>query len=524
MVGITLVIVPAITITIHETEVAWSESGLVTQKMWVDQQSGQWISPTECSTKSSKWANVEKAYDGDVDTKAKCYELEKYEWSPFLEFMIPSTMCGKVRIYAPCSFSYQSTVDIDIYRNDTWVNIYDGPIDNRDWTEKGFAPGDVSKARVRFYIGYHGTSAEINEFDFYDIGGGVNHIEVNKPDSQDEETPPDIYYIIMDRYASADVLEEYYHFDNSEFLNFLTDKGFYVASDSQANYLKTRSSLASSLNFNYINYLTEELGEDYKDLGPIHALLEDYEVWRFLKSQGYLFVHFGSWWGPTGGNKYADMNIIYSYTPEFTRILFETTPLFPLLDKLNIFEVDDFDETHAKRFLYKFDKLHEISELEEPTFVFAHMLVPHVPCVFDAECNYVENGRSRVNYVSGLICGNKKLKDFINDLLEDSEQHPIIILQSDEGPFPSGMRNDGWEDATEDQLRKKMGILNAYYLPGVDTSGLYSSISPVNSFRVVFNEYFGTDLELLPDKSYVYYTDHPYQFLDVTDIVVKNQE
>jgi hypothetical protein len=47
-----------------------------------------------------------------------------------------------------------------------------------------------------------------------------------------------------------------------------------------------------------------------------------------------------------------------------------------------------------------------------------------------------------------------------------------------------------------------MAILNAYYLPDADTSFLYDKISPVNSFRVLFNAYFNTGYEILPDRSY----------------------
>jgi len=32
---------------------------------------------------------------------------------------------------------------------------------------------------------------------------------------------------------------------------------------------------------------------------------------------------------------------------------------------------------------------------------------------------------------------------------------------------------------------------------------MYNNISPVNTFRVIFNHYFGTNLPLLKDKSYV---------------------
>jgi hypothetical protein len=62
-----------------------------------------------------------------------------------------------------------------------------------------------------------------------------------------------------------------------------------------------------------------------------------------------------------------------------------------------------------------------------------------------------------------------------------------------------------------------MGILNAYYLPDLDSNPLYPSITPVNFFRLVFNLYFGTCLELLPDRNYVYYPGKPYRFYDVMD-------
>ena len=47
----------------------------------------------------------------------------------------------------------------------------------------------------------------------------------------------------------------------------------------------------------------------------------------------------------------------------------------------------------------------------------------------------------------------------------------------------------------------RMAILNAYYLPGDGAKMLYPTITPVNSFRVVFNAYFGQEYPILPDTS-----------------------
>ena len=46
-----------------------------------------------------------------------------------------------------------------------------------------------------------------------------------------------------------------------------------------------------------------------------------------------------------------------------------------------------------------------------------------------------------------------------------------------------------------------MTNLNVDYLPGGGEANLYPSISPVNSFRVIFNTDFGGQLPLLTDKA-----------------------
>ena len=92
--------------------------------------------------------------------------------------------------------------------------------------------------------------------------------------------------------------------------------------------------------------------------GPISLSVQDYRVWRSLKSVGYEFVHFGSWLESTRRNPYADMNINYNAMPEFSSYLFQTTWAYPICLELNI--TDQWWEEQYKRVLYKFDRLAEI--------------------------------------------------------------------------------------------------------------------------------------------------------------------
>lgn len=353
----------------------------------------------------------------------------------------------------------------------------------------------------------------------------ISKIDASTIYSEAIDKLPDIYYIILDRYANKSTLKEIYDFDNTEFVNYLSNKGFYVASQSKSNYLKTIHSLSSSLNMKYINDIEEKIKGPPDNYLPIQAMLKDYKVWRFLKSKGYQFIHFGSWWPPTCRNNFADMNINLYWPPDFINVLYRRTILYPILKKLGY----PHNLVQWKRIIYKFDKLCKIPNIKEPTFVFAHMLITHPPYVFDRYGNFlsedmVAQKSIKETYIEQLIFTNEKVKDLIDKLISNSEDPPIIILQADEGPFPRRYRlntlNFNWNQASKAELSQKMGILNAYYLPHIDKNVLYPSITPVNSFRLIFNQYFNTHFELLPDKCYAFVDErHPYTFFDVTDSV-----
>ena len=98
------------------------------------------------------------------------------------------------------------------------------------------------------------------------------------------------------------------------------------------------------------------------------------------------------------------------------------------------------------------------------------------------------------------------------------EDSPVIVLQSDEGPY-TGL--DYGAGATIEDLEMHFGILNAYHFPGLASTGLYPEITPVNTFRLLFDDYFDADLPLLPDRNYVFIDPgHLYTFIDVTDDVL----
>jgi hypothetical protein len=104
------------------------------------------------------------------------------------------------------------------------------------------------------------------------------------------------------------------------------------------------------------------------------------------------------------------------------------------------------------------------------------------------------------------------LEKTINEILTESQTPPVIIIQGDHGP---GGHLD-WDSPSQTCLAERTAILNAYYLPGYTPKQLYPEITPVNSFRVILNHYFGARLELLPDQTYFTSSRLERQVIDIT--------
>ena len=328
----------------------------------------------------------------------------------------------------------------------------------------------------------------------------------------------DIYYVVLDRYGSERVLREHLGFDNSSFTQALRDRGFYVADASRSNYPRTAQSMASSLNMDYLDRLVDVARAGPGDWTPVYHLIRRHQVGRLLSTRGYRYVHIGSWWEPTADNPMADVNMRFGGLSEFERVVYETTLLAPLSEMLF---GGERGAVEYERVRWQLEALDTARGIEGPKFVLAHILSPHEPFVFDRRGRFVPQARRARGARSTLYADqvrylNRRLLAFLDRLLVGPEETwPIVILQADEGPFEAPGR---WAGKSARLLDRKFGILNAYYLPGEREPGLYHTITPVNSFRILLSRVFGATLPRLPDRNIVWPDQrHLYEFTDVTD-------
>lgn len=338
-----------------------------------------------------------------------------------------------------------------------------------------------------------------------------------------QAAPVDIYYIILDGYARSDVMANLYDYDNSEFVEFLQENGFYVASQAHSNYNYTYISLTSALNMDYLTQLTGYYEPTETSTFPVQHLFENNALTTLLKPNGYTIVSLPA---PTGflPELPADTQLIPpSRFNTFDVQLMNTTPLRLVLH-------DTHYQLHREWIDFQFREIPSLDDAEIPRFVFAHILSPHPPFVFAAngepinpdwefsyyDADYFVKWYGRETYIQNYreqsIYVTSRVEAMIRELLT-RDPSPIIILQSDHGP---GSQHNGLNpDLTN--VDERFSILNAYYFPDQNYASLYPEISPVNSFRIVLNQYFGAAYPLLDDKSFWINSELPYNPVDITE-------
>ena len=342
------------------------------------------------------------------------------------------------------------------------------------------------------------------------------------PTASNSKSGPDIYLIVLDKYTGSRSLRDNFGFDNTEFEAFLLDRGFVLPRTAQANYIYTTLSLASLLNYRYLDELPANSGAQSRTKAYLNHLVEDNAVWRFLQARHYRFVFFPTVFSVTGSNRFADLQIPdpRQILSEFEVVWRRTTLAEPVLSwvcqRINCARAVTPFTAEPKLLEWKFDQLSQLPRWPRegrPLFVFAHLTIPHEPYVFNADCSIrapfwpsfsvvQDETPEKRAYVAQLICLNRRLRSVVEHLLRDSPSPPVIILQSDHGHGRMPLHIPEVEGVTADRVAERADVFAAYYLPGADGEIIYDSITPVNVFRTVFRQYFRADLAPLPDKTY----------------------
>jgi hypothetical protein len=328
--------------------------------------------------------------------------------------------------------------------------------------------------------------------------------------------PPDVYYIILDMYTRQDLLKAAFGYDNTEFLNALKERGFYVADCSMSNYVRTELSLGSSLNMAYLQGLDSEFKPESIARRTLWNSLKHSAVRYNFESMGYKTVNFATgfaWNELRDADTFLEPPPLTSGMNEFEGLFLRTTLGRYAIDFGWVDPDAVLGQLFRDRFNNVFDNMGTIAKMPQPTFSYIHVISPHPPFVFDPEGNPTYPAdfwddqqkypakKFAEGYTNQLTWLNKKTLAAIDTLLAESDTPPIIVIQGDHGP---------WTQTQE----RRMWIFNAYYLPGHNDE-LYPTITPVNTFRLIFNAYFGGKYDILDDVSYFSPVPKLYNFSEI---------
>ena len=299
------------------------------------------------------------------------------------------------------------------------------------------------------------------------------------------EDLPNIYFIIMDEQASDNVLKKYFNYDNSEFYDELSNRGFTISYDSYNESIWTSIITANLLSLDYT--IT-----DYTDSPGILDVRKNPALFNLVRQYGYSIagIDFKRTKDDPNALPIDVMMESNSYSSESLDILLlKNTPLY-----ITVMENGN-EEADFIRNAYSF-----IGEIvcEEPQFGYYHVPGAHSPFVFDA------NGKINPSYLFSLydneevylgqfIYCQKLVLEAIDKILEN-DKDSIIILQSDHSAR-FGLSKAIWEERQIDEHDIK-NIMNAVYYRGEKIDEIKGK-SGVNTLRTVFNKLFGTNFDML---------------------------
>ena len=346
---------------------------------------------------------------------------------------------------------------------------------------------------------------------------------------------PDIYFIVLDMYARADIMQEVTGYDNSDFIAALQERGFYIPECAHSNFSGTVRTITTTLNLDYLDVLglayktTNSTSAEARNLivnNKIRSLMQGYG-YQFVTGRGYdssldidnsdLYLNY---WQDEAGSDDLDEQ-------RFSNLYFNTTVLRIVSEIyknnpgkgawLPYWLVTDRESDAAYKEAafwyyqnnYMFDSIDTIPQMPGNYLVYAHINAPHGPYAYRADGSFnfpPDSEDETVLYTEAVQYLNTRVLDLIDTLQSESDVPPIIILQGDHSIHVLTTGID------------KHKILSAYYLPGELNTLPYATITPVNNFRLVIRNYFDPSMELLPDYLFVKYTNDPEQVEATCDL------
>lgn len=316
---------------------------------------------------------------------------------------------------------------------------------------------------------------------------------------------PNVYHIILDEYTDNEILLKEFNYDNGKFLEFLSTNKFYIPEKSFSAFGITELELNSILNMNYPVKQAWE-SDSYRQL-------HNNKVMSIFSDQNYSIIETNSMmrW-----KNFSDVDTKLCYDRNFINSDF----LDQILGKsiIKYFLDQHQNDTRRDTIRCTFNELNEIaSQSGGSKYIFSHVYVPHQPFLFGPngenvipnyrEIGGLQNWENPQGYIDQLIYATNEVTGIVKNIVKN-DPNAIIILQGDTGT--ATMFN-----SAPTEFKDIYQIHSIFYAIRIPEVGNSDNMIPVNTYRIIFNNYFKMDYEYLEQHSYAHQTDGDW--IDITE-------
>jgi Sulfatase len=332
---------------------------------------------------------------------------------------------------------------------------------------------------------------------------------INSSKSISSDSLPDIYFILFDEYTGLNTLEDRFNHNNANLRSFLKEKGFNTPSVSEAHYGHTDYSLASMLNMNYLPDLDNMT--EVERLYMCNNLIFNNNVVAFLKKMNYSVRNLSIF---DMQKDSRELGTFYSNSfrvkvPTFLNFkhdvllhyIIKSSIISSLKKNIGVKAIPTDNTDRYNRLLDIISS--DMTNRKFPQFVYTHLLLPHQPFIYKSNGENFSNEELRNKsmneiYPAQVDYTNSIMKSIVTSIQNHSKRSSIIILTGDHGVryFTYGIKGCRPIDL--------YSIFQSVYFPNKEKINYPNNMALVNTFRIIFNTYLSTQLDLLPQKYFDY--------------------
>lgn len=293
---------------------------------------------------------------------------------------------------------------------------------------------------------------------------------------------PHIIYVVPDRYGNLEGIKENFDFNNKDFYSELSERGFVVNEFARSNYPYTGISLASTLNGSYI-----ERNKNNNERSLVFPYIRNNKLFESLFKLNYKIYNFDNWWYGTSyisKVSYSFMENNQRYFSKPTETILKTyTPFYSILNEALGGSFVENECNLMSKYLDEIENILSNSNDVEPKFVFAHLLMPHEPFLFDKNGNCNSNAYDKIDtndyknpevwkkrqlmYADYMEYFNQRILVIFDKLSKETSRDIIFVIQADEGPYPQCFlleeKKGNYKNCDVSNWEIKTGIMHAFY-------------------------------------------------------------